>query len=113
MSDGTSSTATVQAEVRQWLADNWDQALPRKEWLGRVADSGWAAPSWPAQWHGKGLDPTLTNMVKAEFRQVGADGTGQDRTNLWASTVLAVGSDELKGQFLRRLVMGEVSMCLR
>ncbi|MCP5033002.1 MAG: acyl-CoA dehydrogenase [Actinomycetia bacterium] len=112
MSDGSASTTTVQIEVRQWLADNWDEALPRKEWLGRVADSGWAAPSWPAQWHGKGLDPTLTNTVKAEFRRAGADGTGQDRTNLWANTVLAFGSDELKQQFLRPLLMGEVNMCL-
>ena len=112
MSDDGHSAATVQADVRRWLIDNWDAGLTRQEWLGRVADSGWAAPSWPAQWHGKGVDPALTNMVRAEFRRVGADGTGQDKTNLWANTVLAFGSDHLKSQFLRPLLMGGVNMCL-
>jgi len=106
------STANVQAEVRQWLAENWDESLGRKEWLARVADSGWAAPSWPEQWSGKGLDPTLTNVVKAEFARVGADGTGQDKTNLWANTVLAFGSDQLKAEFVRPLLTGDVDMCL-
>jgi alkylation response protein AidB-like acyl-CoA dehydrogenase len=102
----------VRAEVSQWLAANWDEGLPRREWLARVADSGWAAPSWPAQWHGRGLDPALTNVVRAEFQRVGADGTAQDKTNLWANTVLAFGSDDLKSRFVRSLLLGEVDMCL-
>jgi alkylation response protein AidB-like acyl-CoA dehydrogenase len=112
MSVGTSTTDSVRHEVQRWLAENWDEALPHKEWLGRVADSGWAAPSWPEKWLGRGLDATLTNVVKAEFQRVGADGTGQDKTNLWANTVLAFGSDELKTEFLRPLLVGEVDMCL-
>lgn len=104
--------ATVKAEVRQWLAENWSEDLDRKKWLGIVADSGWAAPSWPEQWHGRGLDPAMTNVVKAEFGRVGADGTGQDKTNLWANTVLAFGSDELKSQFIRPLLLGRINMCL-
>lgn len=30
----------MRADVRAWLADNWQAELGRKEWLGRVADSG-------------------------------------------------------------------------
>ena len=102
----------VRDEVRAWLADNWDASLDRKIWLSRVAESGWAAPSWPSEWHGRGLDPELTNVVLAEFRAVGADGTAQDKNNLWANTVLAFGSDDLKSQFLGPLLLGEVDMCL-
>ena len=102
----------VQDEVRAWLADNWVEGFDRKEWLGRVADSGWAAPAWPVEHHGRGLDPSMTNIVLAEFRKVGADGTAQDKNNLWANTVLAFGSDELKSEFLRPLLMGDVNMCL-
>jgi alkylation response protein AidB-like acyl-CoA dehydrogenase len=104
--------AAIRREVRAWLAGNWDPVLDRRTWLARVADSGWAAPSWPVQWHGRGLDPSFTNIVLAEFRRVGADGTAQDKNNLWANTVLAFGSDELKAQFVRPLLLGEVDMCL-
>ena len=103
---------TVRQQVRDWLAENWDPTLDRRTWLTRVVDSGWAAPSWPQRWHGKGLDPTLTNVVSAEFRRVGADGTAQDKHNLWANTVLAFGSDDLKSRFVRPLMLGEVDMCL-
>lgn len=112
MTNEIDDSATVQTDVRRWLDENWNEALDRKTWLALVADSGWGAPSWPEQWHGKGLDPAMTNVVKAEFARVGADGTGQDKTNLWANTVLAFGSDELKAQFIRPLLLGEVNMCL-
>ena len=42
----------------------------------------------------------------------GAEGTAQDKNNLWANTVLAFGSDELKANFVRPLLLGEVDMCL-
>ncbi|MEM9135493.1 MAG: acyl-CoA dehydrogenase family protein [Actinomycetota bacterium] len=112
MSDEHELSEQVRSEVRAWLADNWQAGLGRKEWLGRVADAGWAAPSWPEQWHGKGLDPALTNVVRAEFATVGAEGTAQDKNNLWANTVLTFGTDELRRRFLRPLLVGEVGMCL-
>ena len=108
----TVTADTVRTEVSAWLAANHDPTLRRSEWLARVVDSGWAAPSWPQRWHGKGLDPALTNVVMQEFRRVGAIGTGQDKTNLWANTLLAFGSDDLTDRYLRRLMLGDVSMCL-
>ncbi|MEL7210144.1 MAG: acyl-CoA dehydrogenase family protein, partial [Actinomycetota bacterium] len=115
MSDDSGSTVEadqVRAEVRQWLAENWHADVRRRDWLALVADSGWAAPSWPTQWYGRGLPPAMTNVVRAEFDAVGADGTSQDKNNLWAGTVLTFGSDELRSQFLRPLLLGEVQMCL-
>ncbi|MCP3854162.1 MAG: acyl-CoA dehydrogenase [Actinomycetia bacterium] len=103
---------TVRTEVRDWLAENWSEALDRRSWLDTVIDSGWAAPSWPEQWHGKGLDPAMTSVVIDEFRRVGATDTGMDKTHLWANTVLAFGSDDLKSRFVRRLMLGDVDMCL-
>ncbi len=103
---------TVRTEVRDWLAENWSEALDRKTWLDTIIDSGWAAPSWPEQWHGKGLDPAMTSVVIDEFRRVGATDTGMDKTHLWANTVLAFGSDDLKSRFVRRLMLGDVDMCL-
>jgi len=108
----TNDEASVRRDVASWLAANWDPSLERRTWLERVVDSGWAAPSWPEAWHGRGLDPALTNVVAAEFRRVGADGTAQDKHNLSANTVLAFGSDDLKRRFVRPLMLGDVDMCL-
>ena len=51
----TSAEAAVRADVRAFLAANWRAGTPRKEWLPVAVDSGWAAPGFPAEWHGKGL----------------------------------------------------------
>ena len=112
MSTAHPTPSEVRADVQAWLAEHWDESLDRATWLTKVAESGWAAPSWPVEWHGRGLDPELTNVVLAEFRAVGADGTAQDKNNLWANTVLGFGSDELKRQFLGPLLVGGVDMCL-
>lgn len=109
------SLATVRREVRDWLSAHWSPTLEREAWMAAVVDSGWAAPSWPEAWHGKGLTAAATNVVVEEFERAGAYGSGQDKVNLWANTLLSFGSDELKGQLLRPLMMGgsgEVGMCL-
>jgi len=108
----TDQIDAVRQEVRAWLTANWDPEVSKAEWLGFVADSGWAAPSWPAEWYGRGLPPAVGSVVADEFRRARAWGTGQDKTNLWANTMLAFGSDELKRQHLRRLMLGDVKMCL-
>lgn len=119
VSDLASAQATedVRSEVQQWLSENWGpqyatDGSERKQWLEIVVDSGWAAPSWPTNRQGKGLDPKLSRVVEAEFRAAGADGTGQDMANLWANSLLAYGSEALKDQFVRPLMLGEVNMCL-
>uniref|UniRef100_UPI0035ADF593 acyl-CoA dehydrogenase family protein n=1 Tax=Phenylobacterium sp. TaxID=1871053 RepID=UPI0035ADF593 len=43
---------------------------------------------------------------------VGAPGTGQDRTNLWANTLLACGTEALKRKLILPLLRQEVGMCL-
>jgi hypothetical protein len=40
----------VRAEVRAWLADNWDPDLTVGEWWERLAGSGWAVPMWPEEY---------------------------------------------------------------
>ena len=46
------------------------------------------------------------------FAAAGAPGPGQDVYNLWAGTMIAYGSDALKEQFMRPLLLDEVAMCL-
>ena len=102
----------LRAEVRSWLAANIDRTLPRKEWLARVIDGGWAVPTWPPEWWGRGLSSDDRSLIDAEFAAADASGSGQDRWNLWANTVVAYGTDALKGQVVRRLLTDDLAMCL-
>ena len=78
----------LRAEARTWLAEHHRPAIPAAEWLALVVDGGWAAPSWPTEWFGKGAAPDAARVVDDEFRKVGASGFGQDVSNLWANTIL-------------------------
>ena len=65
----------VRREVRAWLEANWNPELSLVEWRNRLADSGWAAPTWPERWLGRGLPVALGDVVAEEFERIGAVGT--------------------------------------
>ncbi|ODT88273.1 acyl-CoA dehydrogenase family protein [Phenylobacterium sp. SCN 70-31] len=127
MADANTANDALRDEVRAWLADNW-KGLPKpkpgpggagwtvsaehKAWLAKVVAAGWAVPRWPAEWHGRGLPDAQARIVEREFAAVGAPGTGQDRTNLWANTLLACGTEALKAKLVGPLLRQEVGMCL-
>jgi len=128
MTDGSlGADDALREEVRAWLADNW-KGLPKtpagaggagwgaspglKAWLKTVVEARWAAARWPTDWYGRGLSDTQARIVEREFAKVGAPGAGQDRTNLWANTLLAKGTAALKAKLIGPLLCSEVSMCL-
>jgi alkylation response protein AidB-like acyl-CoA dehydrogenase len=128
MADGTIiADEALREEVRAWLADNW-KGLPRtrptprgtgwtttpehRAWLAKVVEARWAAPRWPAEWFGRGLSDAQARIVEREFAAVGAPGSGQDRTNLWANTALAYATPSFKAKIVPLLLRSEVAMCL-
>ena len=102
----------IRAEVRAWLAENWDPALDRGEWSRRVFDAGWSAPSWEPQWGGRSLTDGQSRIVAAEFVAVGARGSGMDRSDLLACTLHDLGSEEQKQRLIPPSVRGETRWCL-
>ena len=102
----------VRREARAWLEANWNPELSLVEWRNKLADSGWAAPTWPERWHGRGLPVALGDVVSEEIERIGAVGppTGSGMT-LVAPTLLEHGSDELKGRLLRPILTGEHTWC--
>ena len=115
----------LQAEVRAWLNSHWDLALrsapgttpgtqtdAQRAWLGKVVDARWAVTRWPTEWFGRNFNDAQARIVEREFNRVGAFGTAQDRTNLWANTALAFGNDAFKAKFVRGLLCNEINMCL-
>ncbi len=107
-----SSDDEVRAEVRAWLATHWDPAADRATWAAAVVAAGYAVPRWPATDFGRELADDQARIVETEFARAGAPGSGQDRTNLWANTLLTYGSAELRARLLRPLLENRVRMCL-
>jgi alkylation response protein AidB-like acyl-CoA dehydrogenase len=106
------SEASVVAEVRAWLEANWDPSASLVEWRGRLADSGWAVPHWPSEWHGRGLPVALLPAINEQFVAVGAVGAaGTGPRVLAAVTLLEHARPAIKSRFLRRILTGEDAWC--
>src|SRR5690606_32063905 len=102
-----SEAEQVRAEVRAWLAEHWDPDLPLLEWRERLVASGWAAPSWPRRWFGRGLPEWAERVVGDEL--AAADAVGRPpgiAPSLAAATILEHGPDHLRARFLRPLLTG-------
>jgi alkylation response protein AidB-like acyl-CoA dehydrogenase len=103
---------TVRAEARAWLEANWDPNLGLLEWRNKLIDSGWGAPHWPKEWHGRGLPVGMVPIVDEEMDRVGAVGVAKmGIRTLAAATILAHGTDLHKKKFLHRILTGEDTWC--
>ena len=109
---GAPTDDEVRAEVRQWLAENWDPATDRVEWGRRVFEAGWSVPSWEPQWWGRGLTDAQSRIVSAEFASVGAPGAGHDRSDMLACTLHDLGTEEQKRRLIPPSLRGETRWCL-
>ncbi|HEY6501883.1 MAG TPA: acyl-CoA dehydrogenase family protein [Streptosporangiaceae bacterium] len=96
----------------RWLTGNWDPELTVRAWWARLADSGWAFPTWPEAWFGQALSADAGAGVRSAFPESGAlpppTGLGQ---LLGGPMLLLHASDEQKARFLPALVRGEESWC--
>jgi alkylation response protein AidB-like acyl-CoA dehydrogenase len=102
----------VRAELRAFLDEAWDPDLTVGEWWARLADAGWAVPTWPRAWLGRDLPRELVPIVTAELRAVGAIGAPAGLGMLLAGpTILAHGTDEQRDRYLRPIVTGEEGWC--
>ena len=103
---------SIRREVNAWLHANWNPEESLVAWRTRLVDSGWACPSWPEQWFGRGLPAAADAVVAHEIRNFGAVGPpiGAAMT-LVAPTLLEHGSADMKHRLLRPLLTGEHSWC--
>src|SRR2546427_12764224 len=88
------SETDVRAEVRAWLAANWDPEMSLVAWRDKLVDSGWGMPHWPEAWNGRGLPLGLVRAVEEEFARIGAVGGAKFGVRLLAAaTALGQGTD--------------------
>jgi len=102
----------VREELRRWIEAEWDPELSLVEWRARLADAGWACPTWPREWCGRSLPAAFAEIVADELASAGVpgapDGVGM---HLAAPTMLEHGSVDLKRRLLRPTVTGELIWC--
>ena len=104
--------ADVRAEVSAWLKANWSPDYGLVEWRLKLIESGWGAPHYPKEWHGRGLPVKFNEIVDDEFKKIGAVTVCRAgiRT-LAAATILDHGTDLHKKKFLARTLTGEDTWC--
>jgi alkylation response protein AidB-like acyl-CoA dehydrogenase len=104
--------ACVLADLRAWLAENWDPGLSLAAWRARFVASGWAAPTWPTRWHGRELPAWADDLVRDELGAQGIVGAPPGLgTALAGPSILQHGPDVLRERFLSRILTGQDSWC--
>ena len=111
----------LKQEVETWLAAHWDSENGRavgssdydqKSWLTKVVDAGYAVPSWPEKWYGRGVSPKEARIIEKAFQARGAKGWGRDRFHLGAISIFKLGSEALKTELLYELLTGPICCLL-
>ena len=106
------SETEILAELDAWLEENWDVDLSVAEWWQRLGQSGWAAPTWPVEWFGKGLARAVGNKVGKAIGEFGAVGPPAGLGMMLAGpTIIAHGTDEQKARLLEPIVTGTHAWC--
>jgi alkylation response protein AidB-like acyl-CoA dehydrogenase len=112
----------LRTEVRDWLTQNW-ASLPQSvdpwvssaeeiAWREKVLDAGYAVPTYPTEWFGRGYPGKFASVIQQEFRAVKAPGACQDKYNIPANTLFTFGSDYLKHALLQAFLTGRARTCL-
>jgi hypothetical protein len=110
------------AELRTWLAheltpdvvrlgQGWpgDEGLEEyRRWNRRLADSGWAAPAWPAEHGGRdaGIDEQLAYLEEMSAHSAPGPINTIGVANI-APAIMTYGTPEQKERFLRPLLRGD------
>jgi alkylation response protein AidB-like acyl-CoA dehydrogenase len=110
--DVADAAAQVRAQVRAFLEAEWDPEITLGDWWERLARSGWAVPTWPADRYGKGLPRDLARVVGDEIRSFGAVGPPSGLGILLAGpTILSHGTQEQIERLVWPIVTGQAGWC--
>jgi alkylation response protein AidB-like acyl-CoA dehydrogenase len=109
MDDDRPTERSVRDDVGAWVRANWDPDLSLRAWRELLVDSGWAVPSWPERWYGRGLPAWADDVVRREIRRRGA--VASIPSGLAGPTILEQGPDPVRERFLRPLLTGAEVWC--
>jgi len=120
-------------EVRAWLEANCPESMrtpmtedetvwggrraefknpDSKLWLERMAERGWTAPTWPAEYGGGGLSFDENRVLQQELRRIHArPPLTSFGLSMLGPVLLEFGDEAQKQQHLPPIVRGEIRWC--
>jgi alkylation response protein AidB-like acyl-CoA dehydrogenase len=102
----------VRREFAHWLDQQWNPDDTIAVWWEKLAAAGWAAPSWPREWFGRGVDRAAAAVVSRVLRERQLPGpAGGVGTLMAGPTILTHGTDEQRGRFLWPILTGQMHWC--
>lgn len=115
-----------QQEVRDWIANAYDDDLRRKmsqskngyldkagqvKWQKKLAERGWAAPDWPVEWGGCGFTASQRYIFNMELSLAGTPNPSPMGLKMCAPVILAFGTEEQKKQHLPPILSSDIWWC--
>ncbi|MGH1493456.1 MAG: acyl-CoA dehydrogenase family protein [Acidimicrobiales bacterium] len=108
----TSDDGSVYTEAAAWFEANWDPNLSLREWWDRLAEAGFAFPTWPEGFGGRGLSGRDAKAVNRARVEAGAFGPPSGvATFLTAPTLLHYGTDAQKQRYMPGIARGADRWC--
>src|SRR5579875_2531571 len=126
---------TFTAEVRDWLAANYPEALRQKDpktdpeaiwggrafigsddpqivWMRRMAERSWTAPTWPRAYGGGGLSAEQARVLDRLLRE-GRYRPPISSFGIWmlGPVLLEYASEAQKQEHIPKIVRGEIRWC--
>ena len=107
------SEGGLAAEVQAWVDANWDTSITVREWWRRLADAGYAYPSWPAGLGGGGLPRRDAMTIAGVLARNGVIGppVGAMAATLAAPTLLEHATEAQLAELVRPIATGEAAWC--
>lgn len=107
-----SNLMNIRAEVASWIDSNWDPELSLRTWREKLVEGGWAMPSWPEAYFGRGFTAEQSAAVAEVFNDKGVLGVAQAGPGRLAShTILTHGTEAQKQKYLKPILTGEHAWC--
>lgn len=112
----------VRREIREFLAANFseeDRLAAARDGGGhdarlyrKLAEQGWVSASWPAEHGGSGRDPFEVLTLYWELSKAGFPWFGLVISGFVGHTLMALGSEHLKREFVPKIASGEIAVAL-
>jgi alkylation response protein AidB-like acyl-CoA dehydrogenase len=100
-------------QVQCWVDANWDPTITVREWWLRLADAGYAYPTWPVGFGGSGAsrrDAMTVAGVLAQNKVIGPP-VGAMAATLAAPTLLEHATEAQLAELVRPIATGEAAWC--
>ena len=115
-----------QREVRDWIAENYDDDLRRQlsqskngyldkagqvKWQKKLAAKGWATINWPVEYGGPAFTSSQAYIYNMEMSLAGVPTASPMGLKMVAPVIMAFGTPEQKAQHLPPIINSDIWWC--